>query len=88
MSKQQFFVFAKCDVGKTYEVGRRIIKEVPHVKEVSSISGKWDLLIKIIIDDREDVGELINEKLASIPHIRRTKTVVAYFVYNPEDVFF
>ncbi|MCA3255202.1 MAG: Lrp/AsnC ligand binding domain-containing protein [Alphaproteobacteria bacterium] len=88
MSKQQFFVFVQVERGMTYKVGRRLVKEVPHVKEVSSISGKWDLLVKIVVDSREDVGELINDKLAAIDGIRRTKTVVAYFVYNPDDVFF
>jgi len=88
MSRQQFFVFVQVERGMTYKVGRRLVKEVPHVKEVSSISGKWDLLVKIVVDSREDVGELINDKLAAIDGIRRTKTVVAYFVYNPDDVFF
>lgn len=88
MSKQQFFVFVQVERGMTYKVGRRLVKEVPHVKEVSSISGKWDLLVKIVVDSREDVGELINDKLAAIDGIRRTKTVVAYFVYNPDDVYF
>jgi DNA-binding Lrp family transcriptional regulator len=85
---QTFFAFVRVDLGKTYEVGRRIIREVPYVKEVSSVSGSWDLLVKIVIDTREDVGELVNEKLSAIPGIRRTKTMVAYFVYNKDDVFF
>ena len=88
MTIQTFFVFVACDIGMTYKVGRRIVKEVPSVKEVSSISGKWDLLVKLSIDIRDDVGELINDRLAAIEGIRRTKTVVAYFVYDPEDVFF
>lgn len=86
--RQTFFVFVRVALGQTYEVGRRIIREVPYVVEVSSVSGGWDLLVKLVVDTREDVGELINEKLSSIPSIRRTKTMVAYFVYNPEDVFF
>ncbi len=87
-NRQTFFVFVRVDLGKTYEVGRRIIKDVPYVAEVSSVSGTWDLLVKLVIDTREDVGELINENLSAIPGIKRTKTMVAYFVYNKEDVFF
>lgn len=87
-SKQTFFAFVKVDLGQTYAVGRQILKDVPYVKEVSSISGKWDLLVKLVIDGREDVGELINTKLAAIPGIRKTKTMVAYFVYDKDDVFF
>ena len=75
---QTFFIFVSCQRGQTYAVGRAILRDVPGVREVSSISGKWDLLIKIVVDSREDVGELINDKLAAIEGIRRTKTVVAY----------
>lgn len=85
---QSFFIFVRCERGQTYEVGRRIVRDVPGVKEVSSISGKWDLLVQLAVDDRQDVGELINERLAAIDGIKRTKTLVAYFVYNPDDVFF
>jgi DNA-binding Lrp family transcriptional regulator len=85
---QSLFIFAQCDRGQTYTVGRRIIKDVPHVKEVSSISGKWDLLIQLRVPPGVDMGELINEKIAAIEGIRRTKTQIAYFVYNREDVFF
>ena len=88
MTIQTFFVFVGCTTGMAYKVGRRIAKEVPCVKEVSSISGRWDLLVKLAIDTREDVGELVNDKLAAIEGIRRTKTIVAYHVYDPGDVFF
>ena len=88
VNNQTFFVFVRVDLGKTYDVGRRILRDVPYVREVSSISGSWDLLVRIVIDTREDVGELINDKLSAIPGIRRTKTKVAYFVYNKDDVFF
>ncbi len=85
---QQFFVFVKVRVGTTYEVGRRIRAQVPHVRDVFSISGRWDLLVRIAIDTREDVGELINQKLASVGDIVDTETIVAYPVYDKADVYF
>ncbi len=85
---QQFYVFVKCRIGQTYDVGRAILRDVPHVREVLSISGRWDLLVKIVIDTREDVGELINRKLAGVGDIQDTETFVAYPVYDREDVFF
>jgi DNA-binding Lrp family transcriptional regulator len=85
---QQFFVFVKVPVGTTYEVGRRILSEVPHVRDVFSISGRWDLLLRIVIDTREDVGELINRKLAAVGDILETETIVAYPVYDAAQVFF
>ncbi|MBB6227916.1 DNA-binding Lrp family transcriptional regulator [Polymorphobacter multimanifer] len=85
---QTFFISVSCERGQTYTVGREILKAVPGVREVSAISGKWDLLVKLVIEEGFDVGQLVNEKLAAVPGIRRTKTQVAYFVYNPDDVFF
>ena len=85
---QTFFIFVSCQRGQTYGVGRAILKEVPGVKEVSSISGKWDLLVQLTADRSRDVGELVNERMAAIEGIRKTKTIVAYFVYNPEDAYF
>ncbi len=85
---QSFFIFISCERGQTNNVGRRIVKEVPGVKEVSSISGKWDLLVQLNVDERQNVGELVNDRLAAIDGIRKTKTLVSYYVYNPEDVFF
>lgn len=85
---QQFFVFVKCTVGQTYAVGRRILAQVPYVREVMSVSGRWDLLVRVVIDTREDVGELINQKMAAVGDITDTETIVAYPVYDREDVFF
>lgn len=85
---QQFYVFVKCTVGRTYDVGRKILAEVPHVREVLSISGRWDLLVRIVIDAREDVGELIQARLAGVGDIQDTETIVAYHVYDRADVFF
>ncbi len=87
-SSQQFYVFVKVTIGQTYDVGRAILHDVPHVREVLSISGRWDLLIKIVIDTREDVGELINKRLAGVGGILDTETIVAYPVYDKGDVYF
>ena len=85
---QQFYVFAKVRIGQTYDVGRAILRDVPHVREVLSISGRWDLLVKIVIDTREDVGELINKRLAGVGDILATETIVAYPVFDKGDVYF
>jgi len=85
---QNFFIFISCARGQTYKVGRQIAKDVPGVLEVSSISGKWDLLVRMSVEERKDIGELISDRLAAIDGIRKTKTIVAYHVYNPEDVYF
>lgn len=87
--KQRFYVFVQCEAGRTYEVGLAICKlGKQYVADVSSISGKWDLLLRIEIDTRKDVGKEIASILSGIEGIRRTKTIVAYPIYDPDDVYF
>ena len=87
--RQRFYVFIQCEAGHTYEVGKTIATlKKQYVADVSSISGKWDLLLRIEIDTRKDVGREIVEILSGVDHVKRTKTIVAYPIYDPDDVFF
>ncbi len=87
--RQQFFVFLQCASGKTYEVGQEIAhRRNPSVVSISSISGEWDLLLDVRIDNRKDVGREMVGLLENISGIQRTNTIVAYPVFNPEDIFF
>jgi DNA-binding Lrp family transcriptional regulator len=83
---QRFFVFVRAEPGKANELGIALAKsKIAHIKDISSISGKWDLLLRIEIDNRRDISEDVIPKLFQLPHIRRTKTIVAYAVYDPAD---
>ncbi len=87
--RQQFFVFLQCASGKTYEVGQEIARRRnPSVISISSISGEWDLLLDVRIDSRKDVGKELVGLLDRIEGIARTNTIVAYPIFNPEDVYF
>ena len=87
--RQRFFIFVQCKPGKTYEVGLAIVgRKLPYIADVSSISGKWDLLIRAEIDNREDIGRQIGEELIEIGGIKRTKTVIGYGIVDPDEVFF
>ncbi len=46
--------------------------------ELYSTSGPFDLLLKLYIDDGEDVGHFINEKLLDIDGIERTETTLTF----------
>ncbi len=86
---QRFYVFVKCEPGRTYEVGNMIaLNKKDLVKEINSVSGKWDLLLRIEIDNRRDVGKEIMSIFSEIDNISRTKTVIAYPVYDPADIYF
>ena len=76
---QRFYVFVRCGPGKTYQVGLDIAqKHLPYVTEISSISGEWDLLIRVAIDKRLDLGRVLAEQLLGVLGVVKTKTIVAY----------
>lgn len=83
---QRFFVFVQADPGKAHELGIVLAQsKIEHIKDISSISGKWDLLLRVEIDNRRDVSQDVIARMFRLPNIRKTKTVVAYAVYDPAD---
>jgi hypothetical protein len=83
---QRFFVFVQADPGKAHELGVALAQsKIEHIKDISSISGKWDLLLRVEIDNRRDVSQDVIARMFRLPNIRKTKTVVAYAVYDPAD---
>lgn len=85
-----FFVFIGCAPGKTSEVGTSIAKkELPQVQEIYSVSGDWDLLVRVQFHGRDFETDVIETMLADQwQNVRRTHTVIGYRVYNPEDAAF
>ncbi|KRB82924.1 AsnC family transcriptional regulator [Sphingomonas sp. Root710] len=83
---QRFFIFVQAATGKASELGVAIAKSrISYIKDISSISGKWDLLLRVEIDGRRDVSQDVISQLFRFPNIVKTKTVVAYAVYDPAD---
>lgn len=71
------FVQLQCQPGKTYEVADTLFeKEI--VSELYSTSGEYDLLMKIYIDDEDDIGKFVNEQIATVPGIVRSLTTLTF----------
>lgn len=84
---QRFFVFIQAEPGKAHEIALALARrKIEQVKDLSSISGKWDLLLRVEIDNRRDVSQDVIAQLFELDHIKRTKTVIAYAVYDPADL--
>ncbi|CAN7221397.1 Lrp/AsnC ligand binding domain-containing protein [Pararhizobium sp. A13] len=71
------FVQLQCAPGKTYEVADVIYKK-EIVSEMYSTSGDYDLLIKIYIEEGEDIGKFINDNIATVPGINRSLTTLTF----------
>lgn len=72
-----FFVQIKCELGKAYEVANELA-DAEIASEIYSTAGNFDLLAKFYVDDSEDVGHFVNQKVHSIPGIKDTFTMVTF----------
>jgi DNA-binding Lrp family transcriptional regulator len=75
------FIMIKTDVGHTTEVANRIA-EVDSFSEAYSISGPYDLLVKLYVDDVDQIGRLIEKQIHAIPHIRETSTILTFEAFG------
>ncbi|CAN7246683.1 Lrp/AsnC ligand binding domain-containing protein [Pararhizobium sp. LjRoot235] len=71
------FVQLQCAPGKTYEVADVIYKK-EIVSEMYSTSGDYDLLIKVYVEEGEDIGKFINDNIATVPGINRSLTTLTF----------
>ena len=72
-----FFVQIKCELGKSYEVASALA-DAEIASEIYSTAGHYDLMAKFYIDDSQDVGHFVNEKVQVIPGIKDTFTTVTF----------
>ena len=79
---QTIFVFTKCELGKAYKVADEAILNVEQVSEVHSISGEYDLLVKCYLDDDQDIGPFVTEKIQTLPGIKETFTLIGFKAFS------
>ena len=59
---------------------------VEGVTEVYSVTGSYDLVVMVRIPEFERLAEIVPEKLAQIPGVARTETMVAFRAYSNYDL--
>jgi DNA-binding Lrp family transcriptional regulator len=74
---QTFFVQIKCKLGKTYEVASALA-DAEIASEIYSTAGQYDILAKFHIDDDEDIGHFVGEKVQVIAGISDTLTTITF----------
>ncbi|PTW58723.1 AsnC family transcriptional regulator [Breoghania corrubedonensis] len=72
-----FFVLIKCELGKSYEVANELA-DAEIASEIYSTAGDYDLLVKFYVENGTDIGQFVNQKVHSIPHIQDTKTILTF----------
>lgn len=75
------FVMVKTEPGHMTEVANRIA-EVESFSECYSITGQYDLLVKLYVNDVDGLGRLIEKQIQSIPNIRDTFTILTFEAFG------
>ena len=79
---QTVFVQGKCELGHVYSVAEQAIETVDKISEIHSTSGQFDLLIKCYLDDSDDIGHFINEKIQTLPNVKDTYTLITFKAFS------
>ncbi len=72
-----FFVQIKCELGQSYVVATAIA-DAEIASEIYSTAGGFDLLVKFYLEENDDVGRFVADKVQSIAGIRDTYTIVTF----------
>lgn len=79
---QTIFVFVKCELGRAYRVADEVVGKIDKVSEVYSVSGQHDLLLKCYLEDQDDVGHFVTEKIQTLPGVKDTFTLIAFKAFG------
>jgi DNA-binding Lrp family transcriptional regulator len=76
-----FFVQIKCELGQSYQVATAIAdREI--ASEIFSTAGEYDLLVKFYLQDDQDIGHFVAQKVQTISGIRDTFTIVTFKAFE------
>ena len=72
-----FFVQIKCELGKSYAVATAIA-DAEIASKIYSTAGTYDLMAKFYLEEDQDIGHFVSEKLQPIAGIRDTTTIITF----------
>jgi len=76
------FLMIKCELGKSYEVADSLVDQIPETSEVYSTSGQYDLLAKFNLEDDQDIGHFVCERVQTLPGVKDTFTLITFRVFT------
>ena len=75
------FLMLKVEPGALAEVADRVT-ELESFSEAYSISGAYDLLVKLYVENFDDLSHLVTEQIQKIPHVRETFTILTFHAFK------
>jgi DNA-binding Lrp family transcriptional regulator len=62
------------------------LAEIDGVAEAYSVTGEWDFVAMVRVAATEDLARIVTERLARVPGIARTYSMVAFEAYSRHDL--
>jgi DNA-binding Lrp family transcriptional regulator len=62
------------------------LAELDGVAEAYSVTGEWDFVAILRVRRPEDLARVVTERLATLPGIERTYSMVAFETYSKHDL--
>ena len=75
------FVMIKTAPGHSTDVANRLA-EIESFSEAYSITGQYDILAKLYIEDIDGIARLIERDIHSIPFVRETFTILTFEAFG------
>jgi DNA-binding Lrp family transcriptional regulator len=64
----------------------RALAGIDGVDELYSVSGEWDLVAIVRVQQYEDIARVVTEAFPKVPGLRRTQTLTAFRAYSKKDL--
>ena len=62
------------------------LADIEGVAEAYSVTGEWDFAAIIRVRSTDQIAEVVRNRLAQLPGIARTHTMVAFEVFSQHDL--
>ena len=72
--------------GERVQEAAQAMLSIEGVTEAYSVTGPYDLVVLVRIPDFERLAEIVPERIAQIPGVARTETMVAFRAYSNHDL--
>lgn len=82
--KHNLFVFVRVAGERPEVVGDALQDQIPEIREIFSVMGEHDLLVRIGFENFEDVQSFVTEKIRTHPNVAQTYTFLAYELFGKQ----
>jgi DNA-binding Lrp family transcriptional regulator len=62
------------------------LADLPGVAEAYSVTGEWDFAAILRLREHDELAHVVTERLAKLPGIVKTQTLVAFEAYSKHDL--